>query len=174
MTPHPLARHLRICQPWQARHYDPALPELERIAFHEAGHVVLMQDLLGLDGMRAQASEQGGEAHWPPGVFDNLPEPSPDESGILAATAAAVFHAGVMAEQIRSSRPWTGPVFYLHQTDFQRADEMLRPKFGRLSSAAHGYAQHLARHVLESRWERVEQIAQALIERGEWQGSADD
>ena len=109
-------------------------------------------------------------AHWPDReTFAQLPDPGPDESGVLSATAAAVFHAGVMAELIESGTPWAGPVHYHGCTDFQRADEMLRPGFGCHASGAHAYAQQVALHVLQLRWADVEAIAAELLRTGRWQ-----
>ena len=161
----PSPTSLRQCWPWQPRGHAGA--DLERVSYHEAGHVVLME-WLGLEDVRAEATATGGVAHMPPGLVDSLSDPSEDESGILAATAAALFHAGVVAEMINRAEPWAGPIYYPDQDDFKRADAMLQVRFGRLSSAAHGYAQRVARHVLEQRWERVQEIAAALVERGEW------
>lgn len=170
MMDYPGAASLRRCWPWQPRGHAGA--DLERVAYHEAGHVVLME-WLGLEDVRAEATATGGEAHMPPGFWETpRDDPSPDDSGILAATAAAVFHAGVVAEQIMAGPPWCGPIYYPEQNDFKAAEAMLQPKFGRHSSAGHGYAQRVARHVLELHWERVQEIAAALVERGEWSAKA--
>lgn len=110
-----------------------------------------------------------GEAIWPAReFFAELAEPPPDESGILAATAASVFHAGVAAELILAGVPWGGPIRYPHATDYQRADEMLQPVFGRHASGAHAYAQRVALCVLEARWGEVEAIAGELVRTGRW------
>lgn len=109
MTDYPAADSLRRCWPWQPRGHAGA--DLERVAYHEAGHVVLME-WLGLEDVRAEATAIGGLAHMPTSFLETpLPDPPPDESGILAATAAAVCHAGVMAEQIRPAvdRPYLLP-----------------------------------------------------------------
>lgn len=170
MMDYPGAASLRRCWPWQPRGHAGA--DLERVAYHEAGHVVLME-WLGLEDVRAEATATGGEAHMPPGFWETpRDDPSPDDSGILAATAAAVFHAGVVAEQIMAGRPWCGPIYYPEQNDFKAAEAMLQPKFGRHSSAGHGYAQRVARHVLELHWKRVQEIATSLVERGEWSAKA--
>lgn len=110
-----------------------------------------------------------GEAQWPAReFFASLDDPHPDESGILAATAASVFHAGVAAEMILAGVPWAGPIRYPHATDYQRADEMLQPVFGRHASGAHAYAQRVALCVLEARWGAVEAIAGELVRAGRW------
>ena len=90
------------------------------------------------------------------------------ESGVLSATAASVLHAGVMAELIESGTPWAGPVHYAEATDYQRADEMLRPAFGCHASGAHAYAQQVALHVLQARWADVELVAAELVRTGRW------
>lgn len=173
MTHHPYPAHatLRRAQPWQTR---PNLPDaLRQAAVHEAGHIVLMQwvGLLPPEATIA-ATDDGrvtGEAHWPaPETFAQLPDPGPDESGVLAATAAAVFHAGIVAELIESGAPWAGPIHYADATDYQRADEMLRPAFGRHASGAHAYSQQVALHVLLAQWADVEAVAGELLRTGRW------
>lgn len=152
----------------------PKLPDaMRQAAVHEAGHIVLMQwvGLLPPEATIA-ATDDGrvtGEAQWPaPETFAQLPDPGPDESGVLAATAAAVFHAGLAAELIESGAPWAGPIHYADATDYQRADEMLRPSFGFHASGAHGYAQQVALHVLHARWADVEAVASELLRCGRW------
>ena len=169
--PYPSTTTLRRVQPWQAR---PKLPSpLRQTAVHEAGHIVLMQ-WVGLLPPEATitATDDGrvsGEAHWPAReTFAQLPDPSPDETGVLAATAAAVFHAGLAAELIESGTPWAGPIHYADATDYQRADEMLRPSFGCHASGAHGYAQQVALHVLQTQWDAVEVVAAELLRCGCW------
>lgn len=136
------------------------------------GTVVLMQ-WVGLSPPEASiAAHDGrvsGEARWPAReTFAQLPAPSQDESGVLAATAAAVFHAGVMAEVLESGTHWTGPIHYAYATDYQRADEMLRPAFGCHASGGHAYAQQVALHVLRARWAEVEAVAGELLRSGRW------
>lgn len=168
--PYPCTATLRRVQPWQAR---PKLPDpMRQAAVHEAGHIVLMQ-WVGLSPPEASiAAHDGrvsGEAHWPAlETFAQLPDPSPDESGVLAATAAAVFHAGVMAEVLESGTPWIGPIHYAYATDYQRANEMLRPAFGCHASGGHAYAQQVALHVLRSRRAEVEAVAGELLRSGRW------
>lgn len=173
MTHHPYPDHatLRRAQPWQTR---PNLPDaLRQAAVHEAGHIVLMQ-WVGLLPPEAtiSANDDGrvtGEAHWPAReTFAQLPDPGPDESGVLAATAAALFHGGVMAELIESGAPWAGPIHYADATDYQRADEMLRPAFGSHASGAHAYSQQVALHVLLAQWADVEAVAGELLRTGRW------
>lgn len=115
-----------------------------------------------------EESETGmsGAAHLPAReFFDQLPKPS-DPSGALAATAAAVFHAGVMAEMIAFGIPWLGPVRYQDATDFQLANSMLRERFGNLSSGAHAFSQQVALNVLTTRWADVELVASELERTG--------
>ena len=169
--PYPSATTLRRVQSWQSR---PKLSDpLRQAAVHEAGHIVLMQwvGLLPPEATIA-ATDDGrvtGEAHWPAReTFAQLPDPGPDESGVLAATAAAVFHAGIVAELIESGTPWVGPIHYPDATDYQRAAEMLRPAFGCHASGAHAYAQQVALHVLHARWADVEAVASELLRCGRW------
>lgn len=168
--PYPCTATLRRVQPWQAR---PKLSDpMRQAAVHEAGHIVLMQ-WVGLSPPEASiAAHDGrvsGEAHWPAReTFAQLPDPSPDESGVLAATAAAVFHAGVMAEVLESGTHWAGPIHYAYATDYQRAEEMLCPAFGCHASGGHAYAQQVALHVLRARWAEVEAVAGELLRSGRW------
>jgi hypothetical protein len=168
--PYPGAAILRRAQPWQVR---PSLPDpVRQVAVHEAGHIILMQ-WVGLMPPEATISIRGdrvsGEAHWPAlETFAQLPDPGQDETGVLAATAAAVFHAGVMAEVLESGAPWSGPIHYAYATDYQRADAMLRPSFGSHASGAHAFAQRVALHVLQAQWGEVETVAGELIHSGRW------
>lgn len=141
-------------------------PDLIRVAHHEAGHVVLLE-WIGLDGATASATPTSGLCLMPELPAD-CPEPGDDPTGELSATAASVFHAGAMAELIHLDIKWTGPLFYPQQVDYQRADEMLLKRFGRHSSAGHGFAQRVAMSVLAGRWQRVREIADALVLRGVW------
>lgn len=169
----PEPRNLRRCRSWQP------LPDhaqfgnaLERVAYHEAGHVVVMQ-WLGLPSpgasIDATTAVVRGSAEWPDrSLWQDCPDPLPDESGVLAATAASVFHAGLMAELIHAGVRWVGPIHYPRATDYQRADEMLRSSFGNHASGAHAFAQQLALHVLSGMWPRVQEIATYLVTHGQW------
>ena len=170
----PGADTLRRVQPWQSR---PKLPDpFRQVAVHEAGHIIVMK-WVGLLPPEATitATDDGrvtGEAHWPAReTFAQLPDPSPDETGVLAATAAAVFHAGLAAELIESGMPWAGPIHYADASDYQRAEEMLRPAFGCHASGAHAYAQQVALHVLQVQWDAVEVVAAELLRSGRWRAS---
>ena len=168
--PYPNPGDLRRCQPWQPRPRPPATRE--RVAYHEAGHIVLMQ-WVGLAPPLATIEEGEarihGAAHWPGSeTLAALPEPSADEDGALVATAAAVFHAGVMAEMAAHGIPWAGPVFYVDETDYQSAEAMLFERFGRHASGAHAFAQRVALHVITGRWADVEKIAAELVTTGTW------
>ena len=139
---------------------------LERMAVHEAGHAVLL-DWLGLGrGLRATATEAGGLVHLPrlnpPAAAMN------DQTGELSATAAAVFHAGTIAEMILCGVAWTGPVYRPRQDDHQRAEALLCGVLGCHSSGGHAFAQQVAMHVLKARWPRVQAIADELVCTGTW------
>lgn len=164
----PSTTSLRRAQAWQDLPH--AGPCLVRVAHHEAGHVVLMESL-GLDQLSAEATDNAGRAYWPEGVLESTPQPEPDPTGVWAARAAAVFHAGRMAEQLHQGRPWTGPIWAGADVDFQLADNMLAPAFGRHASGAHAFAQRVALHVLARHWPRVQQIAEHLVQHGKWQSS---
>lgn len=162
--PYPTTRALRRAWQWQGS--PPSPPDLERVSFHEAGHVVVME-WLGMTGLSATATPTSGRANFPIDLH-SLPDPDPDTKGELAATAASVFHAGMMAELLHAGINWTGPIYYPEQLDYINADNMLLEKFGRHSSAAHAFAQCVALHVLAGRWARVREIADVLIVRGVW------
>ena len=168
----PSPRTLRFVAPWIAR---PVFFDRRRqCAVHEAGHVVLMRWVgLPSPGASITTTDAGtaGEAAWPErSFFATLPTPPADEDGRLAATAAAVWHAGVVAELIDDGGKLTGPMHY-HGTDYEQAAEMLRPSFGRHASGAHYYAQRVAECVLRERWAEVEKIAAELQATGSWQPS---
>lgn len=160
---------LRRSQPWMETPRVFRIPSLERVAHHEAGHVVMLR-WIGLDSPRATACATGGLAFLPT-VLPDTPPQGPDESGEVACCAASIFHAGAMAELLHERITWTGPMFYPEQVDFQEANRMLKPAFGNNTSCGHAFAQRVALHVLQSRWGEVESIARVLIERGEWLGS---
>lgn len=145
-------------------------PWKQRLAAHEAGHIVVMEMLLGLNaGLKAEISAAGGVAHWPENTFKSIGEPEPDPSGVWAATAASVFHAGAIAELLHEGATWRGPIFYPEQSDYTCSNEMLRPVFGNHASGAHAFAQKVALNVLTDRWDRVQEIAAHLVEHGQWQ-----
>ncbi|MEJ5896337.1 hypothetical protein WIT60_05705 [Aquabacterium sp. G14] len=134
--------------------------------------MVLMR-AFGLESPRAtiEANEKGwhGEAFFPGSeAFAKLDDPPLDHSGVIAATAASVFHAGVIAEMIDAGATWTGPILYAEASDFQRANDMLRPAFGNNASGAHAFAQQVALHILSTAWSEVEAIAEELMRGGEW------
>jgi hypothetical protein len=158
---------VRVVTEWTS--YRRQGPTIDNMAHHEAGHIVLMEWLGLKSGLKATATPTQGRAHWPHGAFDSLPNVPADPSGVYAATAAAVYHAGLAAEIIFTGAPWYGPVFYPEQTDYQRADDMLCKAFGRHASGAHAYAQRTALAVLSNRWSRVKEIARHLAQLGCWQ-----
>ena len=149
---------------WQGHHLAHG-PNLGRMAFHEAGHVVLLE-WLGIGAVAATATHSEGLTHLP-----DVPSESPaapDPTGEATAAAAAVFHAGTVAELLHAGARWAGPIFRPVTDDHRKAEALLSPVFGCHSSGAHAYAQLVAVHVLAGRWKRVTQIAHCLIERGEW------
>lgn len=161
----PSTSTLRRSCAWQT--YRRRGAHVERLAHHEAGHIALME-WLGLTGLKAEVSSTSGLAHWPPGVFESLPPPEPDPTGIWRATAASVYHAGVMAEMLHEGAAWSGPIWYADQTDYLRADDMLFATFGRHASGAHAFAQKVALNVLADRWDRVQEVAAHLVVHGAW------
>lgn len=154
---------------WAWQQHPLAGESLERVAFHEAGHVVLL-GWLGVTEVHARAQPHRGEVN----VLSALPQMDPDNAPLerpdLAATAAAIFHAGTCAELLAAGQPWTGPVLRLQQTDHQRAEAMLCQVFGAHASGAHAYAQMAALHVLSHRWELVCGVASVLAREGRFRG----
>lgn len=165
---YPDGHTLRRARQWQSA--PPATIDLTRVAIHEAGHVVMME-WIGMTGLSATATPTSGQANFPIDL-QNLPDPGPDTTGELAATAAWIFHGGMMAEFLHAGIEWTGPVFYPKQLDYTNADKMLLTRFGRHSSAAHAFAQKVALHVLHARWARVQDIAADLVVHGSWQSES--
>lgn len=162
---YPAPGALRRCWPWVEVSAAMHGPNLERVSHHEAGHVVLLE-WLGVSA-EATATPTSGRCTWPLNTID-LQEPSADDSGELLATAAALFHAGIAAELLFLGIPWTGPMFYPRQEDYQLADEFLATKFGKHASGPHAFAQRVALHVLSGRWSRVREVADRLICASRW------
>lgn len=169
----PSANTLRRSHVWMQVPDKMRRADLGRFAHHEAGHVVMMREF-GLESPKAVATDRGGEASWPSPLPEATVSPvtDPQEEPRLAATAAAVYAAGCMAELLHLGIPWKGPLHYRFQPDYEMSEKMLKPFFGAHSSAGHAYAQRIALHVLQSRWGEVQSIARVLIERGEWLGSS--
>lgn len=168
---YPKASTLRRCWSWIYPSGALLGPSLERVAHHEAGHVVLLE-WLGMSP-EATATATSGFCSFPLN-FADMADPSPDESGELTATAASSFHAGFAAELLFLDIPWTGTMFYPNQPDFQSAEQMLAPKFGSLASGAHAFAQRVALHVLVGRWHRVREVADCLVRCGQWKPGTPD
>lgn len=166
----PTPSSLRRTWPWQP-HHRPAQC-LRTVAIHEAGHHVIAE-WLGLEVTSTTATATHGLTNWTAdfsAAAATLP-PDLDDQRVLVGTAVSLLHAGVVAERLAAGLPLDGAIYYPDQVDFQMAETMLKPTFGAMSSAAHGYAQRVAVHVLHGRWDRVREVAQVLIERGEWSGS---
>lgn len=140
-------------------------PDLARTAHHEAGHVVLME-WVGITPTGASATERGGLAHWDLSEIDDA-TPADYDRPLAAAQAAAVMHAGIVAELIHAGLPWTGVLCRRRSQDWKLAEQLLAPHFG-AGLAGRGFSQRTAHAVLTHHWQRVQQIAAELIERGTW------
>lgn len=162
--PRPTAGSIRRAQVWQPHRLTSL--SLDRVAHHEAGHVVFLE-WLGWPCASAKASPDGGHVVLQT-LPANLPAEAEDLDGVLTASAAGLYHAGTCAEMLHSCVPWVGPVHRPRQTDHALAEAMLAPTFGCHHSGAHAFAQRLALHVLSERWGRVREVASALVERGSW------
>ena len=141
-------------------------PSLARTAHHEAGHIAVME-WCGLTPTGASATEREGLAEW------DLSEIEPDDDHVAhdrplaAAQAAAVMHAGIIAELIHAGLPWCGVLIRERSQDWKTACLLLAPHFG-AGLAGHGFSQRTAHAVLTHHWPRVQHIAAELIERGTW------
>ncbi|MBS0372541.1 MAG: hypothetical protein JSS57_25475 [Proteobacteria bacterium] len=136
-------------------------------AYHEAGHVVFLE-WVGMPVQKATATASGGGRT----LFETPPIETADQAEstpIHLAGVAALFHAGICAELIHAGVAWDG-IVRRDDPDWKMANEILFPIFG-LRSSGHGYAQRLALAVLSSRWKRVIEVAQEMIERGCWNAS---
>jgi hypothetical protein len=140
-------------------------PDLARTAHHEAGHVVLME-WAGLTPIKASATERAGLAEWDLAHI-GVEDPTGYDRPLAAAHAAAVMHAGIVAELIHARLPWRGVLFRPRSQDWKLAAQLLAPHFG-AGLAGHGFSQRTAQAVLTHHWPRVQQIAAELIERGTW------
>ena len=141
-------------------------PSLARTAHHEAGHIVAMQ-WAGLTPTGATATERGGLAEWDLRDLDADDAPADYDRPLAAAQAAAVLHAGIVAELIHAGLPWRGVLYRPRSQDWKTACLLLAPHFG-AGLAGHGFSQRTANAVLTHHWPRVQQIAAELIERGTW------
>lgn len=145
-------------------------PSLKRTAHHEAGHIVLME-WCGLTPTGATATERAGLAEWDLTEIDADDDQVAHDRPLAAAQAAAVMHAGIVAELVHAGLPWTGVLVRERSQDWKTACLLLSPHFGH-GLAGHGYAQRTAHAVVTHHWPRVQQIAARLIATGKW--SPDD
>lgn len=165
LSPFPCLSTLRHSRGWSVRPAEMRGACVKRVAHHEAGHVVYME-WLGLEVLGAHASEMGGEAQFRvPAEAGSMPVPA-DASGALAACAAGLYHAGTAAESLWLGIVGQKPFYEPLTTDYQASERMLRLRFGAHSSAGHGYAFRMALHVLSSRWDRLQHIAERLTACG--------
>lgn len=142
-----------------------------RYAFHEAGHVVLLE-WVGITPTSARADDRGGEVLFNPGELDGDTTPTDYDSPLAAAQAAAIYHAGIVAELILTGQRWQGVTIRHKSGDWQKARVILAPHFG-IGLAGHGFSQRVALAVLTACWPRVQEVADVLIEDGTWTPSKD-
>mgnify|MGYP000958491495 FL=1 len=145
---------------------------LHRTAHHEAGHVVLME-WAGLTPTKASASARNGLAEWDLTEIADDPDQAGHDRPLAAAQAAAVLHAGIVAELVHAGLPWRGVLYRPRSQDWKTACFLLAPHFG-TGLAGHGFSQRTAHAVLTHRWPRVQAIAAHLIEHGTWSPEDDD
>jgi len=144
----------------------------QAIAYHEAGHALLMHGF-GVAGIEARLSPDGcdGEVfHSAPIHAHALRMPLPIER-TNAILAAAVFHAGLEAEQLAGGfNPPTGTEWRCATTtDHEKADATFGDLFFR--GKPHGYTKAVARAALSRNREALDRIAQYLMRAGEWKPS---
>jgi len=144
-------------------------PGITRMAHHEAGHIVFLE-WLGITGASATATPTNGLTHLP--EIKRTPEKAEpeDATGEITAQAAAMFHAGLMAELLYAGVKWIAPIRYPEHDDYCRADDLLSTRFGRNSSGAHAYSQCFALRILGARWDRVAAVARTIEHSGAWHG----
>lgn len=165
--PHTLARQWPIVEPphgffaWRNSHTR------EAVAYHEAGHAVLLH-LIGATTVHAAAADEGtGTTRC--SRADPLPAgPSNDaEDQAACIFAAAACHAGMEAELLHGRfTPAAGEGWHaIHQPDLDLAERILAASF---STAPHGYTKAVARAILCLNWHAIELIAVHILVRGEW------
>lgn len=177
----PFPKDSDIRRVWPFARYDArlccsVLPP-ERLAHHEAGHVVAME-WVGLTVDHAFIAGQHGAAnfkrHESSGTEEDRPLPGVGDPVFerAALQLAAMYHAGLAGEMLHQGITWTGFVYRPHASDFQIASRILEPYFGRCVGP-HAHAQRLALAVLARRWSRVECIAKHLLQHGRWEPEGD-
>lgn len=133
-------------------------------AVHEAGHFVVAEFLLKR-GARISAfvdGEGNGTCSW-----DQMYEADGPKR---ARDAAAIAHAGAMAELSISGEAWSAPIRHAHSLDWATADRDLEGSTS--MSGAHAVAQKVALILLEIYWDRVREVAKALYDTGRFTGTA--
>lgn len=162
--PFPRASDVRRVFDWATVPTEITVPSIERTAYHEAGHVVLLE-WAGLDVKHAIISQDNGFT-----LFDTPAAPQGASDTPTApehlAGLASICHAGICAELIHTGLVWNG-IVRRNDADWRMSDEILRPTFGS-SSSGHGYAQRVALAVLTERWDRVTEVARGIVANGSW------
>jgi hypothetical protein len=162
----PLESDLRRVWPLAEVPKELVGPSLERIAHHEAGHIVMME-WLGVLPAEATATESTGAARFDPEQFDQDEHPTDYDRPLAAAQAASMFHAGIVAELIHAGLPWRGVTIRMQSQDWRHAHRILAPHFGH-GLSGHGFSQRTALAVLTHRWARVQEIANQITTSGRW------
>lgn len=157
-------------EPWQPC-TAPATDPRRRVAVHEAGHVVVLR-AFAITAPMAVASPSGGHTDLPVQAIAHAPALAAP-CWQAAVCAAAVCHAGALAELIDTDRlpAWVGPLENWSADDMRRACDILRDGGGfapQDDRAAHGAAQRLAAHILLARWPEVQAVAAELERCGRW------
>lgn len=133
-------------------------------AIHEAGHFVVAERLLE-QGARISAfvdSDGNGTCSW-----DQMYKSDRLKRG---RDAAAIAHAGAMAELSISGEAWSAPIRHAHSYDWSTAERELQGSCS--MPCAHALAQKVALILIEIYWSRVREVAEALHDTGRFTATA--
>ena len=139
---------------------------LRGIAYHEAGHAVLMH-LFRMRQNGAEASASGGKVNLdrPPAEAADVAVPAALLQ-MAALRIAAMYMAGVAAQMFKDAIPLEGVIFD-SSSDWVYAERALDE--GAVKGSATGrlyYCQRFAIAMVSRHWSAVEAVAGALEQRG--------
>lgn len=164
IVPHPSISVLATVAPIARM---PALDwSLRGIAYHEAGHAVLMH-LFRLRQNGAEANASGGKVYldMPPAEAADVDVP-PAQLQLAAVRIGGMYMAGVAAQMFKDAIPLEGVIFG-NSSDWVLAERALDE--GAVKGSATGrlfFCQQFAMAVLSRHWPAVVAVATALEQRG--------